>query len=138
MRAITDTEAAAASGVAHAAVLLDFADAATGEDEAALAGVRERVLGAVGPAGLVDAAAVVANFERMVRIADSTGIPLDAPIHLLAGDLQADLGLTRFGSARNTPEPEGASRLLAALIRPVAQRALPLAARLMKRRFRGR
>ena len=51
----------------------------------------------------MDAAAIVAHFETAVRIADSTGIPLDPPVLELCVDLAEDLGFDRFGSARNTP-----------------------------------
>ncbi|NNL64742.1 MAG: hypothetical protein HKP30_00735 [Myxococcales bacterium] len=88
--------------------------------EAELAQARQGLLDTVGPEGLVDAAAVVGNFERMTRIADATGIPLDPPVNLLAGDLQGELGLNEFGSARNTAEPGAIANLLAPLLRRIS------------------
>jgi len=37
------------------------------------------------------------------RIADATGIPLDPMLHAASGEVRAELGLSRFGSAANTP-----------------------------------
>ena len=44
-------------------------------------------------------------------------------MNVLAGDLQGDLGLTEFGSARNTGEPGAIANLLAPLLRRIS---LPL------------
>jgi hypothetical protein len=129
LRAVTaGTEAAAASGVAHAEALVRFAEAEVGDDDDALARARQALLEAVGPEGLVDAAAVASNFERMVRIADATGIPVDGAMEMLSVDIRKDLDLARFGGARNTPTPSPTRRLLARVMRPVAQGALRLMA----------
>ena len=104
LHAITDGAAAEASGVLHADVLVALAEAQVAGDEAALVRARRGVVGRLGSEGLVDAAAVVANFERMVRIADSTGIPLDTPLNVMTGDIRGDLDLGRFSSAANTAE----------------------------------
>ena len=125
-RAVTDPSAAGTSGVAHAQALLAFADAVVGQDEAALAAARQALLVEMGAEALVDAAAVASNFERMVRIADGTGIPLDAPLEALSGDFRADLGVDRFGSAANTPAPGVVRRALGGVLRPVARLALRL------------
>ncbi len=45
--------------------------------EAGLARARDILKTSGGDAVLVDAAGVAANFQRMVRIADATGIPID-------------------------------------------------------------
>jgi hypothetical protein len=60
---------------------------------------------------LVDAAGVAGNFQRMVRIADSTGIPVDDMMGALSGNIQQDLDLRRFGSAQNTPRQGWLKRL---------------------------
>ena len=132
-RAVTDPSAAGASGVDHAEVLLAFADAVVGDDEAALAAARRTLREEMGAAALVDAAAVASNFERMVRIADGTGIPLDAPLDLLSQDLRAELHLQRFGSAANTPVPGPVIRTLGGVLRPVARRAVRLMVALRRR-----
>ena len=38
----------------------------------------------------------------MTRIADATGIPLDAPVAVLTADLRATLDLGRFASAAHS------------------------------------
>jgi len=101
---ITEGGTAAPSGVPHGEMLIAFAEAMVGDDEAILATARQRVLIALGSEALVDAAAVVSNFERMVRIADSTGIPLDDVVYEKTVDVREELHLGRFRSAANTPK----------------------------------
>ena len=120
--AVTQDAAAAESGIAHAEALLAFADAAVGGDEAKLAAARQRLLDELGPEALVDTAAVVGNFERMTRIADATGIPLDPPVTAMTQDIRNGLGLDEFGSASNTPALGAVGRILGRALRPVALR----------------
>ena len=126
VRAVIDNAAAAASGVAHAEVLLRFTDAAVRGSDEELASARTAVRNAVGPAGLVDAAAVVGNFERMVRIADATGIPLDSPMNAISADLRSDLGIDRFGSAANSPSVGRIGRALGRALRPLMPRIMKI------------
>ena len=123
--AVVDPRTAEGSGVAHADTLLAFADAMVGDDDAVLADARAAVIEQLGPEQLVDAAAVASNFERMVRIADATGIPLDAPLDMMSQDLRDQLDLNRFGAAANT-HTTSTQRLLGSLMRPVASTALRL------------
>jgi len=119
LSAVTDGGASAQSGIAHGEVLVAFAEAAvagTGED---LARARSAVVDAMGPDAMVDAAAIIGNFQRMVRIADSTGIPLDAPLARLSADVRADIGIDTFGSARNTPQSGPLTRAFARLAGPI-------------------
>lgn len=132
--AVTSDAAAATSGVAHAATLLAFADAVVGSDDEALARARAAVLHELGPAALVDAAAVASNFERMVRVADATGIPLDPPLVMLTEPLREELGINRFGAAANTPPASAALRLAGRVVRPVAFPLLRLVQRLRRPR----
>jgi len=154
LRAIMDPEAAAASGIEHAGELLRFVDAAIGVGSVAgsaidsgsesqsesqsepqsraeleIEAAREALRAAVGPAGLVDAAAVLGNFERMTRIADATGIPLDPPTDMMSTDLRGALGLDRFASAAHTPDSGPIRSLLADLLRPIGAALLRLARR---------
>jgi hypothetical protein len=103
LHAVTEGAAAATSGVAHEGVLLTLAEAMVSDEEQALATARTRVLAELGPEALVDAAGVASNFERMVRIADATGIPLDSFLDEMTVDLRAELNLARFESTVNTP-----------------------------------
>lgn len=98
LHAVTEG-AAATSGLAHEEVLVAFAEALVCDGADALARSRTRILEELGPEALVDAAAVASNFERMVRIADSTGIPLDSFLDEATVDIRAKLNLARFASA---------------------------------------
>lgn len=96
LEAVTDHEVAASSGVEHGALLLAFAEAMVGEDEEVLTHVRHAVMEVLSPSVMVDAAGVASNFERMVRIADATGIPLDARMRALSQEVRDALHLDRF------------------------------------------
>ncbi len=73
------------------------------DDEGALVAARTRVLEELGPEAVVDAAGVASNFERMVRIADATGIPLDSFLDEMTAGLRAELKLARFEPTVNPP-----------------------------------
>jgi hypothetical protein len=97
---IADGAKAGDAGIEHGERLTAFADAAVKGDPAELATARETLRDAAGSEVLVDAAAVVGNFERMVRIADGAGIPLDGVVTALSGDFREELGLEAFQSRR--------------------------------------
>ena len=65
-----------ASGVAFGVELIEFAEAVVSRDAAAISSARAALAEAAGHDAMVDAAGVVSNFQRMVRIADATGIGL--------------------------------------------------------------
>ena len=129
VHAVTDPDAAEDSGVPHAAALVAFAEAVVRGDDQDLARTRARVLESLGPEALVDAAAVAGNFQRMDRIADSTGIPLDGPMGLVTGDLRAELGIDAFGSSANTPASSALVRSFGRLLQPVAMRIFRVVSR---------
>jgi hypothetical protein len=66
-------DATGGTNVKFARELLDFATAATELDDAAIVLAREALIKTAGVAVTIDAAAVIANFEMMTRLADSTG-----------------------------------------------------------------
>lgn len=103
LHAVTEGAATARSGVVHEETLLALTEAMVSDEREALVIARTRVLEELGPEALVDAAAVASNFERMVRIADATGIPLDHFLDELTVDLRAELKLARFASTVKTP-----------------------------------
>lgn len=119
LHAVTDPARAADSGVANAAALIALADAMVGDDTAALARARERVRAELGAAQLVDGVAVASNFERMVRIADATGIPLDDPVEIMTAGVREELGIDRFTAAASTPPAGRVRRWLTPLLRPL-------------------
>ena len=90
------------NGVLHGALLNTFAEAVLGTDETQLDTIRNAIVTELGPAALVDAAAVIAGFMQMDRIADAAGIPLDDFVVGATNDVREDLGLHNYGSARNT------------------------------------
>lgn len=81
-------------------MLLAFAEAMVGEDNTALAQARQAVVQALGPAAMVDAAGVASNFERMVRIADATGISLDDRMAAASKEVRETLHLERFAALK--------------------------------------
>lgn len=74
-------------GVDHADVLLEFARVATSPagDDDELVRVRTALVEALGEPVMVDAAAVVANFEMMTRLAEGTGSVLHNMASVRAG-----------------------------------------------------
>jgi hypothetical protein len=136
LRAVRDDDHLKDSGIDHAEELIALTEALVGENDETLNQARARAVDAVGPEATHDAIAVASNFERMVRIADSTGIPLDAPLEAMSQGLRRDLDLARFGSSRNTPEASSARRLLGRILEP----ALPTLVRVFQAmgRRRGR
>jgi hypothetical protein len=73
----------------------------------------------LGAEALVDASAVIGNFQRMVRIADGSGIPLDKPVSIISAGLREELGYNEFGSANLTPKVGAATKWLGAKLRPL-------------------
>ncbi len=90
------------AGIEHGERLTAFADAAVNGEPAALDAARDALRAAAGSARVVDAAGVIGNFERMVRIADGTGIPLDGLVEIMSDDFREELGLEKFESRRTT------------------------------------
>ena len=90
----------ATEDVPHASLLAGFVSAVMQGDDAAARSARSTLADAAGPAAVVDAAAVLANFEMMTRVADSTGAVLSARwIESSVAD-RATLGADGFRSVR--------------------------------------
>ena len=102
IQGISGDASAAAQGIEHGPELMRFAESLARRNEPELTAARKDLLEAAGPGVLVDAAGVAANFQRMVRIADSTGIPVDNLDNPLSQQIRADLGIDTFSSARNS------------------------------------
>jgi hypothetical protein len=88
------------AGLAFGAELVSFAEAVGGWDDAALSRARNRLSAAAGEAFMIDAAAVVANFEMMTRVADGTGARFPADSSVLRAELDVRLDIGGFTSAR--------------------------------------
>jgi len=123
LRLAVDGSNGSDGGVAHGALLSDFATAAVTGDDSALERTRREILDKLGQEELVDAAALVAHYEKMDRIADATGLPLDAPMQVLGGELRDSLDIGKFTSAQNTkvagPVLSALQRTLRAIMLPV-------------------
>jgi hypothetical protein len=107
VRVITEGAKLGDAGIPHGERLATFAEAAVKGDAAELATARDALRDAAGSAALVDAAAVVGNFERMVRIADGTGIPVDSVMSTLVDAVRGHAGGPRTG---RIPDPPGRVR----------------------------
>ena len=78
--------------------LLAFADAAVAFDAVpARAALRD----AVGEAALIDAAAVIAGFNGIVRIADAMGIPLEPAKAEQSAEWRGELGIDRYAREKS-------------------------------------
>ncbi len=91
----------AAVGIEFGPELMRFAESVASRDEA-LERYRRELLEAAGPAVLVDAAGVAANFQRMTRVADAVGIPVDDTSLEMGQQVRQELGIERFATARNS------------------------------------
>ena len=95
LTAIVDDEAGD-GGIPHGNLLKAFAEATLGDDGTLLSDVRQRLRNLLGDAALVDAAAVIANYSALDRVADATGIPLEPAKETGTADLRAELGIDAF------------------------------------------
>jgi hypothetical protein len=69
-------------------------------DDARLAKARAEVARKLGPAALVDAAAVAALFNGIDRVADSTGIPLEDEKAMSTAEIRAAIGIDEFAKSK--------------------------------------
>lgn len=133
LSAIKDPAMAGASGIAAAPELLGFASASCGGQAVEIASSRDALREALGDAAVVDSAAVIGNFERMTRIADGTGIPLDTPVNAVSAGIQDDLGLREFHSSEQTRSVGRLAAAAARLFSPIALRIMPRVAAAVRR-----
>ncbi len=84
------------ASVPDADVLLAYGEAFHSGDRYALRATRDALASQLGEAALVDAAATIAIFNAVVRIADATGIELEAYKVDGAADLREQLGIDAF------------------------------------------
>jgi len=93
------TGAGGDGNIPHGALLVSFADAVLGTDNRRLDDVRAAIRSRMGDAALVDAAAIVATFNAIDRVADSTGIPIEDARAASTADIRAALGINQFAEA---------------------------------------
>jgi hypothetical protein len=113
---ITDPACTRINGVPNSELLIRFADALIVGSDSELDAARAAVTETMGAATMVDVAAVGASFQRMVRVADATGIPLDEPEQVMTEDLREKLGLNEYVAAANTRQMPLIKRLFWKLV----------------------
>jgi len=118
-------------GVAGGRVLLAFVEAVVQGEPDAIIEARTTVTDQLGEPAMIDSAGVIANFQRMVRIADSTGIPLDEPVLMMTQGIRKDLGINDYSAAQNSPQLNPVKRIAGRLLGPFAPKILQ---RIAKRR----
>lgn len=89
------------AGVPHGAELLAFATAANNRADD-LPAARAALEAAVGSEGLLEAAATIAIFNGLVRVADGTGIQLDPAMLTSTEQTRQVLGIDNFAGAANS------------------------------------
>jgi len=98
--AVLDRSFSGDCGVPGSAELLRFADAVLGGGD--IAAARAAVATALGDDAVWEAAATVAAFCGLVRVADGTGIPVDDGMLAASADLRAAHGIDGFAGATNS------------------------------------
>lgn len=78
---------------------MDFAEAVINGDNAAIQGVRDRMLETLGAEAVVDAAGVVATFDAIDRVADGTGVEQHQIVLDATADVRNELGIDEFATA---------------------------------------
>ena len=116
LEAITRGASDEVAGVQYGAELIAYADAVVARSPD-VTDTRDAVQKSMGDDGVVDAAGVIANFQRMVRIADGTGIPIDGPLDILSADIRHEIGINDFSSAKGRGKNGALRRLAAPLMR---------------------
>lgn len=137
LRGVSSGDHARESAIDGAEALVLFAEAVVGcaseEEEGAgrdtpgakvIADTRARVVEELGSEAAVDAAGIIGNFERMVRIADGTGIPLDVSVAMATASIRGDLGIDRFSTSERAPKVRAWHRIAARMGWSVARRFL--------------
>ena len=105
---LTDPDCTEIKGIPHSEVLLKFSNAFMENDTDALTRARQQLANEMSPEAMVDAAGIASNFQRMVRIADSTGIPLVSmgdDMDVMVEELNEQLGINKYVSAANSKKP---------------------------------
>ena len=126
LQMVNGSSAGDAQGVPYADELASFAEAIAQRDTAKIECTRNHLAEVAGDVVMVDAAAVAANFQRMTRIADATGIPLDKPLVMATASLAADLGINGYTTAQNTPSLNPLERVASRLMAPLVPTMMKL------------
>lgn len=103
---LTDMSCTEITGIPNSQTLIRFVDSFMSKNPDELTTARELLVKEMGPEAMVDAAGIASNFQRMARIADSTGIPAeswgDEGLDKMTEDLNQALGIDQYVSAANS------------------------------------
>ena len=83
-------------------LLIEFTDNLVALDSDKLSDSRQKIIDTLGYTVLVEAAATVATFSMLDRIANATGIPLETEMVKMSADFREGLGINNYYSAGNT------------------------------------
>ena len=86
--------------ISHGALLVAFAESVLGADGRRLREVQAAIRNQMGDPAFVDAAAIVATFNAIDRVADATGIPIEDNKAASTADVRAALGINAFAEQR--------------------------------------
>lgn len=103
IQAIGGDEVSADQGIEFGSQLMRFAEAIANRDDESILTARHALIDIAGHDVMIDAAGVAANFHRMVRIADSIGIPYDAAESRTSKEIEEQLNLRSFATSQHTP-----------------------------------
>ncbi len=100
--AVLDREYFGDAGVPAGAELLRFTSAVETGSLADIDLARQQLTDAIGDEATAEAAATIAIFNGLLRVADGTGIPLDEGMWQASGSLRNRAGIDNFAGATNS------------------------------------
>ena len=104
MTGLTDFDAHLVEAVPNSRELIGFCDAFTQRDDGRLSMARKALAEALGLQAVVEASGIVSNFQRMNRIANATGIPIDPAANGKGeerrNEMNSALGISSYPSAQ--------------------------------------
>ena len=128
VKAVLGGEHADKSSIPYARELTDFAEAVCRRNPQEIAGARKALMEVAGPKVMVDAAGVAANFQRMNRLADSSGVPLEAFALIGSYAVRKELDVMEYHTASHSVGHSYTPivRLLEPLLNPIMIKLMPL------------
>ena len=137
LNAVTREGHGAGEFIEGAGELVAFAEAmVTGKGDDVVA-ARTALVDRLGAEKFVRAAGVVGNFQRMVRIADATGIPLDGIVMALTDDIREGLGVNAYDGAARSTELGPVGRMGGRLLRKLSKTILTVLPKVAPRGRKG-
>lgn len=91
---VTSGKSDEANAIPNEQALVSFTEALLSDTD--MGPTRDALRNEIGEAGVVDAAAVVAQFDAITRVADGAGISLDSGMVNATTDMRAELGIDAF------------------------------------------